>query len=644
MASVRLVFVVFALAFCVGFAAGCVGAPPTPCTECDGTCVDLQVDSRNCGACGTVCGGGQVCVGGACKATCPSGQQACGGKCVSLQTDRANCGACGAACAAGRVCDMGACGITCSAGRTNCDGDCVNTQTDRANCGACGTACAAGQACDMGACVVSCSAGRTSCGGDCVNSQTDRANCGACGTACPAGQACSMGRCEPTCAVGRTNCAGDCVDTQTDRANCGACGTTCGAGQVCDMGACVASCGAGRTNCGGACVDRQTDPQHCGACGVACAGANTTGNACVAGACRSLACSPGFHDCDGNPANGCEMSTSDDLYQCGGCGVVCAPQNVMAPPTCAGADAGTPVGDAGVVVLGDGGLCQQPGTPSDAGFPSAGCAADAGLPDGGCAAPRPTPGPGAVCRASACGYAQCRSGYGDCDGNPANGCETFLTAGFCFGTDRSWIFPGGGESRFGSVRPVDFTIVAERPATIFYTLDGTEPTPGRSGTMQAPSPVALPARTAGLITWFARFADGSREETRSQDFRVDAAGQASWGIISENLVFTKSGSAVVIAAPGEVLQGTFRENLWRSSSSGFCPSCITQFTSGVDGVGQTSCNFVSASYPGLTVNRAITVTAPAQPGLYFVRFGLNFQFTCQAAGAGGPAMGLVIVR
>ncbi|MBL8954796.1 MAG: hypothetical protein JNK82_28720 [Myxococcaceae bacterium] len=41
-----------------------------PCTDCDGTCVDLQADSRHCGACGTTCRAGSVCRDGQCAVSC----------------------------------------------------------------------------------------------------------------------------------------------------------------------------------------------------------------------------------------------------------------------------------------------------------------------------------------------------------------------------------------------------------------------------------------------------------------------------------------------------------------------------------------------------------------------------------------------
>ena len=257
-----------------GLLVRCVGAPPTPCTECDGKCVDLNADSTHCGACGTVCGSGTVC-----KAA----------QCVS------NTGA-------------GDGGLGCPGAQQACNGACVNLSTDPANCGTCGRMCADGQKCS----------------------------------------------------------ASDCV----------------------------ASCGAGLMDCGGACVDLGTDPDHCGACTTACAGVHTTANYCAAGTCDHQACSPGFGDCDGNRPNGCEHRVSDDPGNCGACGNSCQPVNVLQAPPCAQADAGTALGDAGVVELADGGLCRT-----------------------GASAPL------GVCRAGACGFFACAPGFRDCDGDPANGCE-----------------------------------------------------------------------------------------------------------------------------------------------------------------------------------------------------------------------------
>ncbi|HSS40077.1 MAG TPA: hypothetical protein VLT58_15020 [Polyangia bacterium] len=46
---------------------------------------------------------------------------------------------------------------------------------------------------------------------------------------------------------------------------------------------------------------------------------------CQGGVCGAPACEPGFGDCDGVAANGCEQDLTADLSNCGACGNVCAP-------------------------------------------------------------------------------------------------------------------------------------------------------------------------------------------------------------------------------------------------------------------------------------------------------------------------------
>jgi hypothetical protein len=74
---------------------------------------------------------------------CPAPNAVCGGTCVNLQTDTNNCGACGSACMANQSCISGACACT----GLVCNGACVNPNTDNNNCGACGNVCAAGYQC-----------------------------------------------------------------------------------------------------------------------------------------------------------------------------------------------------------------------------------------------------------------------------------------------------------------------------------------------------------------------------------------------------------------------------------------------------------------------------------------------------------------
>jgi hypothetical protein len=141
-------------------------------------------------------------VQGSCQ--CPTGMAHCNGECVFLSDDAKNCGSCGNVCPAGQWCDEGIC--SCPIGQTLCSGACVDVTTDPNNCGACGHGCASGS-CTNGTC--DCPAGQTNCNGACVDTTTDQNNCGGCGNVCPAGQDCVNGACQsPRCAPGTTDCGG----------------------------------------------------------------------------------------------------------------------------------------------------------------------------------------------------------------------------------------------------------------------------------------------------------------------------------------------------------------------------------------------------------------------------------------------------
>ncbi|MBL8950057.1 MAG: hypothetical protein JNK82_04730 [Myxococcaceae bacterium] len=180
-------------------ACACVGAPPVPCTDCDGKCVDLATDSRNCGTCGKTCGAGSVCRDGTCGVSCSTGLTQCTDRCVNTQVDPMNCGGCGTTCQANETCSTGTCTSVCPMGTQLCSGGCVNVQTDSSNCGMCGMACTATQRCVTGTCRDVCGAGTTACPGAggstlCAQTENDPANCGGCGITCASG-ICSNRQC-----------------------------------------------------------------------------------------------------------------------------------------------------------------------------------------------------------------------------------------------------------------------------------------------------------------------------------------------------------------------------------------------------------------------------------------------------------------
>lgn len=366
----------------------CVCAPGT--ADCDGDNTALcetstNDDADNCGACGVSCREGERCVGGEC--TCGSDQCTVDEVCCDTESDVAcinvyvddtlNCGACGQVCGEGEVCAQGECkcgetassnGSACGGGRLCCREKCVSSIDDPAckcdegfadcdsngscesdltaptTCGACGVACGDGAICVDGACFCDNATTGESCfakgfnhtaascsGEDCtvtcsVNSETgeqthDDCNgeaddgceaqlgtddtCLSCSDACAAGQTCGETGC--VCPAGFDDCDGN--DTcETDlglEANCGACGAICGDGATCKDGTCVCVQGA---------IDGDTD---CFATGTAHTAAACTGLTC------NLTCTDTtVADCDNDPSTSCETSLGTDS-DCTACSDTC---------------------------------------------------------------------------------------------------------------------------------------------------------------------------------------------------------------------------------------------------------------------------------------------------------------------------------
>ena len=305
--------------------------------------------------------------------------------------------------------DAGGLPRRCDVVRHTC-GDCVSDSD-----------CPPGAACVGGACAAGCAAGRPCaagldcCDGACVDVRTSAMHCGGCGVRCDllhSNPVCAAGACAVgTCLSVFADCDGRAdngceADLAGDGRHCGACGRACAAGQVCATGACRAVCAGTQTACGTSCADLSLDVANCGVCGRRCGG----GQVCALGACQLDCASIGETLCAGACAR-----TNSDPFHCGRCGNRCA-----AGP-----------GATAVCVGGGCGLVCATGLGDCDGSAATGC--EASLTSdlrncGACGRACATANASAACSAGRCAIVRCDVGYGDCDGDPGNGCETALGA------------------------------------------------------------------------------------------------------------------------------------------------------------------------------------------------------------------------
>ena len=297
-----------------------------------------------------------------------------------------------------------------------------------------------------------------------TNLSNDSNNCGECGKVCPDSfgylnmtSTCVDGTCEPTCgkklAGGKFWNYADCngvaedgceINISTDPNNCGACGNKCADGVSCIDGKC--GCDPGYILCPdpyaakGKCIDARHDDANCGACGNRCGTPADAGAppdnmvyGCVDSQCGQLKCEDmwgnTWANCDNNLANGCEVyiGTNDSLIDpnnCGKCGKKC----VGADQVCT---------DANYDYVAEC-LCEKPHETrcGSKDWGNLGCFDLLNDPDNcGTCSNKCTAyqdNTAAVCRKGACEL-ECLPGWGDCDGEPGNGCETNLksSGGHC---------------------------------------------------------------------------------------------------------------------------------------------------------------------------------------------------------------------
>jgi hypothetical protein len=240
--------------------------------------------------------------------------------------------------------------------------------------------------------------------------------------------------CGVTCAPGRADCDGlagnGCEASLDEDTSCGQCRNDCTtplpqvAQRVCEgaTGQCrLESCFTDFGNCdsadaNGCEVDLRTNTLHCGACGNDCTDLfpRAVGR-CRSGRCGIDRCRDTWGNCDSDEANGCEQTLLTDPNHCGACGRVCNLSGATSRCT--------------------DGQCQieacLPGRADCDGIAANGCevvlatnATHCGRCNNRCQFPNAS----AVCEENECRTAACNLNWGDCDRQPANGCEQSLQA------------------------------------------------------------------------------------------------------------------------------------------------------------------------------------------------------------------------
>jgi hypothetical protein len=299
-----------------------------------------------------------------------------------------------------------------------------------------GTGASASRTSDAGSAVLEAAGVRTvveydgsSPGGCGIDQNTDVNNCGHCGVKCGTGHAestCEQGTCVLKCDSGWGDCDGNAANgcetsLLRDATRCGACENICNlskATAACTNGVCtISTCQSGWGDCNGEPTDGCEGNLQTDSdhCGACSTACSRTGGTPSCGSGKcSIACGTGYADCDGDAANGCEVDLRISVSHCGSCPNACQLK----------ADA-TPVCKSGTCGISD---CAMPYGDCD-GDPSNGCEVNENSDVdncGGCGNRCAIPNATATCSAGMCGIRSCEGGYADCNAKLADGCETNL--------------------------------------------------------------------------------------------------------------------------------------------------------------------------------------------------------------------------
>lgn len=258
------------------------------------------------------------------------------------------------------------------------------------------------------------------------------------------------------------------------------------------------------------------------------------------------------------------------------------------------------------------------------------------------------------CLAGRCFVDTCERGRADCDGRSENGCEIdVLSDAFNCGSC-GVMCPGTGVCGAGICTHSHASMVSDAVtwnlprmprviidtpapgATIAYRTDeGTLSTTG-TGFFEnlATTPVEIfftvPSNNGPMtVQWRVLHAPGLVEDVQVARFNVDdsptGSSSTARGAIVENLNIAGSGPVAGVA-PGSSITITYDIQLWERA--GFGPVSV-QLWVGTGGDVDCVSAPVGSVYPGVTLARSVTVTAPTVPGIY--PLSLVFAFECGSA-------------
>lgn len=180
-------------------------------------------------------------------------------------------------------------------------------------------------------------------------------------------------------------------------------------------------CAEGRTRCGDTCVDTATSKAHCGACNAACEDGDHGEGVCIDSQCE-MTCELGYGDCDGDPANGCEAAL-DSPERCGSCDVSCVRDDLHFLAQCTDPLTST----CGTSCAEGYGNCN--GNSTDGCETPLSTATHCGACNVSCVGDDVVNGEGfcADASTSTCGVT-CEAGFDDCNDDATDGCEQSLSA------------------------------------------------------------------------------------------------------------------------------------------------------------------------------------------------------------------------